>query len=74
MITTKQLIDEVFGGTTEAAKLLNVPKSTVSRWKKRGFPDSYDLMVRVQQEAARRGVVYDPRGDCDQIPSQTNDC
>jgi len=59
MITANDLID-LLGGTAETARIMGVTPQTVSGWRKTGFPDSYKTIVKLQQEAAKRGYVFDP--------------
>ena len=37
-LTPDQIIDDVLGGTVEAAKVFNISPAAISQWRKDGIP------------------------------------
>jgi hypothetical protein len=54
-MTDSQIID-FLGGTNKVAALLNRHKSTVSLWRRRGFPDMVRLHLKRIRPSAFNGT------------------
>lgn len=55
-ISTSRLIDAL-GGTSEVARLIHCPISTVHSWRKNGIPQSRLAHVRLAAAAAGKGAA-----------------
>jgi hypothetical protein len=60
MKTASDLID-LFGGSSELARRINVPIPTVGAWKFRGSipPEHFPQLVALAKELRIRGVTYE---------------
>ena len=46
-LTPDQIIDDVLGGTVEAAKVFNISPAAISQWRKDGIPVAREMYIRV---------------------------
>lgn len=46
-LTADQIIDDILGGTSEAAKVFKISPAAVSQWRRDGIPLSREMYIRV---------------------------